>query len=894
MRYGHFDDRAREYVITRPDTPLPWINYLGGEGLCGLISNTAGGYAFYRDARLRRLTRYRYNGVPTDAGGRYLYLRDADCGSIWSPSWQPVRADLDRYHCRHGLGYTVIGSRHQGIACETLYLVPPGSTCEVWRTRVTNHRRSAVELDLVSAVEFCLWDALDDATNLQRNLSIGEVEVVGSVIYHVTEYRERRNHFAYFACSSDLAGFDTDRSAFLGPYRGWDHPLTVEQGRSEGSIAYGWAPIGSHRIRLRIAAGEIAEVGFALGYAENPVDRKFDPPGSSVLAKGDARADIARHLAPGAAAAALKAIQATWRERLERLQVATPSPDTDRMVNSWNPYQCRVAFDVARSASMFETGIARGMGFRDASQDLLGIVHMEPARARARLLELAATQLPSGATPHQVQPLTGQASEAIGSGFHDDPLWLVVAAAAYCKETGDLAILDEPIPYERAVGTEAPLFDHLLRSLGFTQEQLGPHGLPRIGRADWNDCLNLNCFSTSPGESFQAAPNRPGGSAESVFIAGLFCLAAAELANMAERIGRSDDAAAVVAQRQRMAVAIRLHGWDGEWFLRAYDYAGAPVGSAASRQGQCFIEPQGMCVMGGIGLDDGRAVRALDAVAERLASPDGLMLVQPSFTAYDPRLGEITSYPPGVKENGGVFCHTNPWIVIAETMVGNGARAFAYYLRINPSAREALADRHRCEPYVYAQMIAGRDAPVHGEAKNSWLTGSAAWNLVALTQWVLGIRPEHDGLRIDPCLPPDWPGFSAVRRFRGATYHIRVGRRRGAGPRVDALLVDGCPVAGNLAACAEPGRTVHVEAVLGEAPEPGGSALSAPPADHPAPHARRPSRTRAGSTARDAGDPRTGGARGRGPRPGSAARPGRSQGCRATGSGARCRDQAHR
>ncbi|MGH2679796.1 MAG: GH36-type glycosyl hydrolase domain-containing protein [Actinomycetota bacterium] len=813
-RYGCFDDEAREYVISRPDTPLPWINYLGSEDFVGIISNTAGGYSFYRDARLRRLTRYRYNAVPADTGGRCLYLRDAATGAFWSPSWQPVRTELDDYRCRHGLGYSVIGSRTSGIETETLYFVPLGQTLEIWRTRITNRRERAVRLSLFSAVEFCLWDAWDDQTNYQRNLSTGEVEVHEGVVYHKTEYRERRDHFAYFACSEEVAGFDTQRESFLGPYRGWDRPIAVERGSSSDSIAHGWAPIGSHHVELDLAPDEMREVVFLLGYAENPPEAKFDPPGSTTLDRRAVRRVMDRFLRVDEVEGAFRRLREHWSELLDTVQVSTPNEHVDRMVNVWNPYQCMATFNLSRSASSFDTGIGRGIGFRDSSQDLLGFVHMVPERARERILDLAATQLPTGGAYHQYQPLTKRGNDAIGSGFNDDPLWLILAAAAYVEETGDRGILDEPVPYDNEPGSETPLYEHLRRALGYTLDRLGPHGLPQIGRADWNDCLNLNAFSMEPGESFQTVPNREGGVAESVFIAGQFVLAAEELAQVSELRGRPDDAAHARAERDRMAEAVRRHGWDGAWFLRAYDHDGRVVGSGENEEGKIWIEPQGICVMAGIGLDDGRAVRALDAVEEHLGTPHGLVLLAPAYSRYHVELGEISSYPPGYKENGGVFSHTNPWIAIAETIVGNGDRAMERYLRINPSAREDLSDLHRCEPYVYAQVIAGNGAATPGEAKNSWLTGSAAWNYVAITQWILGIRPEHRGLRIDPCLPADWGGFEALRRFRGSTYRIAIRKPVGTTGRVSGVSVDGRPIDGNLV-LAPTGSDVRVEATIG-------------------------------------------------------------------------------
>jgi cellobiose phosphorylase len=813
MQYGYFDDRQREYIITQPDTPLPWINYLGCEAYFAIISNTAGGYSFYRDARLRRITRYRYNNVPFDYGGRYIYLRDDTTGEFWSPSWQPTRTRLEDYTCRHGLGYTIIGSTYKGIAAETRYFVPLGESLEIWQLSLTNRRDQAAEVSVFSLAEFCLWDALDDSSNFQRNFSTGEVEVEDGVIYHKTEYRERRDHFAYFACSEQLAGFDTQREAFLGPYRGWDAPAAVERGGSSDSIAHGWSPIGSHHVRVALAPGETRQIIFVLGYQENPKDQKFDPPGSQIVNKRDVRPIIAKYRAAASVDAAFQALRDYWDQLLGVYQVETPDIHTNRMVNIWNAYQCMTTFNMSRSASFYESGIGRGLGFRDSNQDLLGFVQMVPARARERILDIAATQLETGGAYHQYQPLTKRGNNDIGGNFNDDPLWLILGVAAYLKETGDWSILDERLPYDNQPGSDSPLYEHLQRSLRYTLDRLGPHGLPLIGRADWNDCLNLNCFSDTPGQSFQTTTNKEGKVAESVFIAGMFVLAARELAAIAERRGRADEAYHYRDVAAQMDATVCEHGWDGAWFVRAYDDFGRKVGSHENAEAQIFIEPQGFCVMAGIGVEDDRARQALESVHRRLATPHGIVLLQPAFTRYELHLGEISSYPPGYKENAGIFCHNNPWVIIAETIVGNGDRAHDYYMRINPSARESIGEVHRCEPYVYAQMIAGRDAPTHGEAKNSWLTGTAAWNYVAITQWILGIRPTFEGLQIAPVFPSSWPGFSALRVFRGVTYQISV-RRAGPGNST-AITVDGRPVAGNLVPPPSQGQAkVQIEVVV--------------------------------------------------------------------------------
>jgi cellobiose phosphorylase len=827
MRYGHFDDKAREYVITRPDTPLPWINYLGCEAYFGIISNTAGGYSFYRDARLRRLTRYRYNNAPFDVGGRYLYIRDNDTGEFWSPSWQPTRTKLDKYECRHGMGYTTISSSYKNIESGTTYFVPLGETLEVWKFQVTSRRRRPAKLSIFSSVEFCLWDAQDDATNFQRNFSTGQVEVVDGVIYHKTEYRERRNHFAHFACSEKLAGFDTQRDAFLGAYRSWDNPAAVERGRSFNSVAHGWAPHGSHHVKVNLKPGQTKEIIFVLGYHENPNDQKFDPPNSQTINKKAVKPVIAKYLDTENVDEAFRRLRDYWSELLGIYQVQSPDPHANRMVNIWNAYQCMATFNMSRSASFYESGIGRGLGFRDSNQDLLGFVHMVPARARERILDLAATQLKTGGAFHQYQPLTKRGNHDLGGNFNDDPHWLIIGVAAYIKETGDWGILDEPVQFENEPGSEQPLYEHLRRSFNYTLERLGPHGLPLIGRADWNDCLNLNCFSDTPGQSFQTTTNKEGKVAESVFISGLFVLAAKELAEIARRRplapgggegGRrlgEGEAGHYLTEAAKMEKVIHQHGWDGDWFVRAYDDFGKPIGSKVCDEGKIFIESQGMCIMAGIGLEDGKARRALDSVNKHLATKHGIVLQQPAFSKYYIHMGEISSYPPGYKENAGIFCHNNPWIIIAETMAGSGDRAFDYYTRINPSARESIGELHRCEPYVYAQMIAGKDAPTHGEAKNSWLTGTAAWNYYTITQWILGIRTEFDGLRVDPVIPSRWRGFKVTRRFRGNTYVIEVKNPKGKQRGVKKLVVDGKEIPGNiLPVLPQQTKPIHVEAVL--------------------------------------------------------------------------------
>lgn len=789
MQYGMFDDTSREYVITTPHTPLPWINYLGSEGFYSLVSNTGGGYSFYQDAKLRRLTRYRYNNIPADTGSRFYYVKDGD--TVWSPAYLPAKTPLDSYRCRHGLGYTVIESAKGGVSCSMTLFVPIGSNCELNSLSITNQSAHEKRVTLFGAVEWCLWNAVDDMQNFQRNLSIGEVERDGSTLYHKTEYRERRDHYAFFHVSADTNGFDTDRDAFLGPTGDWSLPAAVREGKSRNSMASGWAPIAAHALEVVLQPGETKKLLFMLGYVENAPDQKWESRG--VINKIKARELISRFSSEADVEAALNAIKAYWEALLKRYRLNSEDKKLNRMVNIWHPYQCMITFLMSRSASYYESGTGRGMGFRDGCQDILGFVHLIPERVRERILDIAAIQFEDGSTYHQYQLLTKRGNADVGSGFNDDPLWLVACTSAYIRETGDSSILDEPVPFDNKEGSERPLFEHLRRSVRYTMEHLGPHGLPLIGRADWNDCLNLNCFSTTPGESFQTCANFESGKAESVFIAAMFVLYGREYAELCERFWHAEEAKDVLAAVEKMEQTVLQHGWDGEWFLRAYDAFERPVGSHTSEEGQIFIEPQGFCAMAGIGVKEGHARSALNSVKERLEGEHGIQLLNPCYTVYHEELGEITSYPPGYKENGGIFCHNNPWISIAYTVLKDGNAAFDAYRRISPAYTEHKSEVHRTEPYVYSQMIAGRETPNSGEAKNSWLTGTASWAYVNASQYILGIRAQHDGLEINPCLPDELDGFTAERVFRNTRYIIHARRAGLVSPRV---RVNGQPIEG--------------------------------------------------------------------------------------------------
>lgn len=770
QEYGYFDNDNYEYVITSPFTPSPWINYLGNDGFYGLISNTTGGYCFYKDPKFRRLTRYRYNNIPVDTGGRYFYLSNNN--QAWSLAGRPMDTELDSFECRHGMGYSKFISSKDNIKSELTCFVPLGETAEVHYLTLTNTGDNAQDLDVFSFLEWCLWNAEDDGANFQRNLSTGEVEIEGSTLFHKTEYRERRNHYAFYHVNHDIDGFDTCRDSFLGNYNGLHNPQAVLNKRSSNSHARGFSPIASHNIKLTLAPGETKKLVFILGYCEVEPSQKWAAKG--VINKAPATQLIARFGSANKVEAALNDLHNYWRDLLGKCKVKTPSDAFDTGINIWNQYQNMVTFNLSRSASFSESGIGRGMGFRDSNQDTIGFTHMVPEKVRERILDLSATQKADGSAYHQYQPLTKKGNTDIGGNFNDDPLWMVFSTCNYIKESGDYGILDVIVPFNNDDNNTGTHFEHLKRAFDHVVNNLGPHKLPLIGRADWNDCLNLNCFSEDPNESYQTTQRGKSDVAESVMIAGQFVIYGEQFAALCDQVDQSELARTCRKHVDNMRNAVLSHAWDGDWFLRAYDAKGRKVGSKDNNEGKIFIESQGFCGMAQIGVDEGKTQHAMDSVSKHLATQYGIMLQQPAYSEYDKYLGEITSYPPGYKENAGVFCHNNPWIMITEAMLGNGNKSFEYYSQTAPAFLQNIQSLRRSEPYVYAQMVAGEDAATPGQAKNSWLTGTAAWCYYAATQYILGIQPDYDGLRINPCFPSGWDKVEIEREFRGAQYSILI------------------------------------------------------------------------------------------------------------------------
>ncbi len=776
--YGYFDEAAREYVIIRPDTPTPWLNYIGEGRYGGIVSNTGGGYSFDRDPRNRRVTRYRYNSVPADQPGRYVYLRDQETGDYWSPTGAPVKRDLEAYECRHGTAYTRIASRYRGIAAEITYFVPLTSAdepapCELWRLRLRNTGPTPRRLRSFSYAEFSFADAFNDLINLDWAQHIVFSSFASGAIRVGTKFRPL---VFFFAASERPAGYTCDREDFVGRGRDLADPLVVETGSPSNAASPRGNSIGSLTHDFVLEPGEERELVYIMGATEAP-----DEIGRVVGRFSD----------PGAVELALQAVRDDWASYLSRFTVRTPDADTNAMLNFWNPLQCRTTLQWSRFVSGYETGLGRGMGTRDSGQDTLGIVHAAPDQARRMLTRIWTMQFADGHAWHQFFPLTGEGGPGLAAEypdwpqwFSDDHLWLVISVCAYLRETGDFEYLDQQVPY--VDHAEEAVWKHVLRAIDFTLANLGPHGLPRSGFSDWADPINVDHGS---------------GKAESVWTAMQFCRAALDLAGVCRRIGRLDEAERLAGLHASMAEAINRSCWDGAWYLRAFDDQGLPLGTAGAAHHAIDLIPQSWSVMGEVATRD-RATAAMDSADEKLNSKFGLALIWPPYDGGDDRVRGISTFVPGAKENGGIFCHSNSWSIVAAAMLGRGDQAYRYYRQILPLARTD-SNVYLAEPYVYPQNICGPAHPSFGLARNSWLTGTAAWTYVAATQWILGIRPTFDGLRIAPAIPASWPGFTAHREFRGTDYEIDV-RRDGPGNDV-ALVVDGVLVEGDVVPMPAPG-----------------------------------------------------------------------------------------
>ena len=761
MEYGHFSPDDKEYVIIRPDTPTPWINYLSNSEYCAIISNTAGGYSFHIDPRDRRILRYRYNNLPVDRPGRYLYIRDNKTKNYWSPTWQPTLTDLSKYECRHGLGYTKISTSYSGINAEVTYFVPLDENLEIWMLTLKNTSSEEKVLTVFSYAEFCLWHAVRDQNDLQSIQFVGIARNEEDVIFY--HFFDISTGFAFFASSGEITGYDCNREKFIGLYRGESNPIAVERGECFNSETQGGNPIAATSNFVKLGSGEAKTIIFLLGVSRE---------------KSEVRKYIQKFMKKANVDAEFQRLRKFWATYLSTFAVDVPDKDFNTMINVWNQYQCRTTFDWSRYVSFYETGIGRGMGFRDSNQDILGVVHAYPKKVRQRILDLAKNQFENGRVYHIFFPLTGEGGfpyyvKEYMKFFSDDHLWIILSVCAYIKETGDMTILNENVNFVE--GSSASLYEHLKRSIGFTLNNMGNHDFPLLGTADWNDPLSI------PG---------PNNAAESVWTSMLLHKALLELIELCNEHNRDKDAQKYAAIADKTKTHLNEVAWDGDWYLRAYTDSGDLVGSSKCEEGKMYLNTQSWAVFSQIAPQE-RGFQSMNSVKKHLDTKYGIVLLAPAYSRYYPEIGALTSYTPGLKENASIWSHANAWAIIAECMLGRGDHAYEYYKKLAFQTKNRMVEIHGAEPYVFPQTIAGRDHPDFGAARQSWLTGTASWMMIAATNWILGIKPQYHGLLVDPCIPKDWTKFTVIRHFRNAIYDITVQNPDHVSKGIKNVTVDG-------------------------------------------------------------------------------------------------------
>lgn len=782
MQYGQFDDTNKEYVITRPDTPKAWSNYLGDTQYGAIITNNAGGYSFYKSGGMGRYMRMRFNSVPMDQPGRYIYWHDLDSTDYWSASWQPVGKPLSEYksECRHGTAYTVITSEYKGIKTETTYYVPLGKNYEVWHVKVTNTDKRPRNLRGFTYVEYASnWNAIDDLLNLQYVQYIAMMDCIDGIIDHATNihipipdikdmFKEKdqgRRSFQAIA-GVDITGFDTDREVFLGPYRTYANPLAVEKGECSNSRAYGDNPCGTLQFDVPLEAGETREISVIVG------------PGTAYsegveLRKTYERADQIKE--------ELAALKNYWHSKMGGFTAHTPDQELNSTINTWGIYNSLITFAWSRAASLIYSGIDRdGLGYRDTVQDFMGVMHAIPEETRERLELMITGQVSTGGAMPVVVPIThtpGQMKAPDEEQYRaDDTLWLFNAVPAYVKETGDIGFYHKVLPY--ADKGEATVLGHLRRAIEFSLERSGAHGLPCGLSADWNDCLRF------------------GQKGESVFVALQLRLALKEYIEITEMLGKKAETKWAQPHLELLDKNIQQHAWDGQWFMRGYRYDGMKFGSKDVEEGQIFLNTQTWSVLSGAAKSD-QARLAMNHVKERLASEHGLALCDPPYTKSDYTVVKAQLFNPGLKENGGIFIHTQGWGVMAEAMLGNGNQAYEYLRAYLPAAYNNKAEIREIEPYVVSQSTHSRLSPKFGTSRIPWLSGSATWTYYAITQYIMGVKPEYHGITLDPCIPQDWKEFSISREFRGKKLNIVVENPHGTQKGIKQLILNNQPLEGN-------------------------------------------------------------------------------------------------
>jgi len=781
MEYGYFDDKRKEYVITKPDTPRSWTNYLGDTRFGSVITNNAGGYSFLKSSAQGRVARFAFNAIPMDQPGRYIYIRDRGSEDFWSTSWQPVGKPLEKYKtvCRHGTAYTIFETDYEKIKSETSYFVPLGKEYELWHLKLTNLDSNKRNLDLFTYVEYGgNWNAKDDMLNLQYTQYTLKMGIIDSILDHGTninipempedfEEKDQGRHSFLGIVGADVEGFDTDREAFLGPYRNYSNPVVVENGKCTNSIASGDNGCGTLQVSVELEPGESKVVLVVMGIGKASEEGKRTIEAYSDLSKVERE---------------LKELRSHWHSRMEGMHVETPDKEFNTMMNTWNPYNCLITYSWSRSASLVYTADERdGLGYRDSVQDILGIIHNIPDESKKRLELLISSQVSNGGAMPVVKKFghrPGMEKQPAEEEYRsDDALWLFNAIPAWVKETGDIEFYNKVLPY--ADTGEDSVLNHMRRVIEFNMNRSGSHGLACGLKADWNDCLEL------------------GQHGESVFVSFQMRFALKTYMEISELLDRKDEQAWAESELRSLDNKLARHAWDGMWFLRAYRDDGLKFGSKENEEGSIFLNPQSWSVISGHASEQ-QADLAMHAVHEKLATEYGLMVCAPPFEKTDFRLVRATMMNPGMKENGGIFVHTQGWTVMAETMLGHGNRAYSYFRSSMPSAYNSRADIREIEPYVYCQSTHSKYSSRYGVSRIPWLSGSAAWAYYAATQYILGIQPEYHGIRIDPCIPSEWKGFSVKRLFRGKILHIIVLNPSGVEKGVQTVRLNGKEMNSNL------------------------------------------------------------------------------------------------
>ncbi len=807
MNYGYFDDPNREYVITNPRTPTKWINYIGTLQFGGFVDHTGGALISKNDPTFNRIVKYIQQMPASDFKGETLYLRikkevrgKKDGYLVFSPFYVPTLDAYDKYECHVGLGYTRIISEMHGIRTEVTILVPTGAAVEVRDIKVTNISGKPIEVDAIPVLEYTHPSALQQFTNADwipqtmqsKSIKDGEFTVL---IQYPFMHRDIRHN--YFTSNLPASSFETDRKKFLGEneYGTWANPLSLQSDELSNTEALRGDNIAALLHHLgTLQPNETKQLITQLGQESN---------------YAAAKKSVETYRKPKSVSDALDEMKKFWDAYLDVLQVETPDAAFNSTVNIHNPHQCHTTRQWSRYLSYYQLGLgARGIGMRDSSQDILGTMANNPQDAKEFLKTLLSFQKQNGSALHQFNPLTLEGNEGDSLEredrphyYSDDHLWSILGITAYVKETGDTAFLDEVIPYYEKGKDGKPLLsssvlDHAKRGLTFTRTDIGKHGLPLLGFADWNDTINLAT------------------GAESLFTSHLYGYALNEFIALLDHLGKKDEANEWRSAHAEMKARVEEHAWDGKWYFMYFDHDGTPLGSHKNQYGQIHLNGQTWAVISGFASSD-RARQALQSVYEKLNTKHGIKLSAPGFNGYDRNYGGVTTYPPGAKENGGIFLHPNPWAMIAETMLGNGDRAYEYYSQINPAGKNDDIDLYEIEPYVYAQNILGDEHPQFGLGRNSWLSGTASWSYQAGTQWILGIRAAYEGLLIDPCIPSKWDGFKATRKYRGVTYHINVKNPKHVSKGVANVTVNGKQVQGNVIRAEKGTSEVNVEVVMG-------------------------------------------------------------------------------